>query len=566
MYRTNLAAALLAIGVCAGSALAATPDSTVRVTGGRVQGLAFAQDGDSAAPDTIFHNGKIITVDSGFTIQQAFAVRGDTYLAVGNSAAVRALAGKSTRMVDLRGATVIPGLSDNHDHLYNSGRYMRGIDLVGATSTEEVVKRLREGMARFRPGETVFGSMGWRAPLRRAHLDQISTTIPIVALSGRRGAAVMNTAALAKAGVTPTTTDFMGKPMPRDANGELSGEMPIWPMGLYLIDRVVPVPTPAEEEQLILAGQQQRHALGITSIRDLANWPPGIRAFQRMARQGKLQLRVAAGFDVPDAEDPERVLRDQVVSSGFGDKWLRIHTQGEEPWPPAAISAARYTELSRELNRLGWQPSPHVGNNETLDIVLDAWEVANRDQPIKDKRWVVEHIPNATPAQIKRMAALGIVVSTNMVGYANDYAAAVKSLGQEQADRQTPVREFIDNRLVVVNGSDYNGPNPDTATSNNPWVPLYFYVTRKNRQGQVVGAQQQVTRQEALRIATINNAYVTFEEAAKGSIEAGKLADFVVLSADFLTIPEEQILQLRPLATYVGGVKVYVAPDARGDW
>jgi predicted amidohydrolase YtcJ len=529
-----------------------------------VSTLAGCQEAKNAAPDAIFYNGKIVSVDSAFSIQQAFAVRGDTYVAVGSNEDIRALADSNTRMVDLGGASVIPGVSDNHDHLYNSGRYMRGIDLVGATTTEEVVSRLREGVASFKPGETVFGSIGWRAPLKRTDLDQISTTVPIVALRGRRGEAVMNTAALAKGGVTRATREFMGRPMPRDASGELTGEMPIFPFGLYLVDRVVPVPTQAEEDALIVAGQQQRLALGITSIRELSDWPPGIRAFQRIRREGKLQLRVALGLEVPDAENPERFLREQMVASDFGDKWLRIHTQGEEPWPPAALTAARYTELAREMNRLGWRPSPHVGNNETLDIILDAWEAADRDQSIKDRRWVVEHVPNATPAEIKRMAALGIIVSTNMVGYANDYQAAVKNLGQEQADRQTPVRELIDNKLIVLNGSDYNGPNPDTATSNNPFVPLYYYITRKNKEGNVVGEQEKITREEALRIATLNNAYVTFEEDVKGSIEAGKLADFVVLSADFLTVPEEQILQLRPMATYVGGKKVFTAADANG--
>jgi predicted amidohydrolase YtcJ len=139
-----------------------------------------------------------------------------------------------------------------------------------------------------------------------------------------------------------------------------------------------------------------------------------------------------------------------------------------------------------------------------------------------------------------------------------------RTLGQEQADRQTPVRELLDNWLIVLNGSDYNGPNPDTTASNNPWVPLYYYITRKNKEDRVIGAQQKITREEALRIATINNAYVTFEENVKGSIEVDKLADFVVLSADFLTVPEEQILQLRPVATYVAGQKVYTATDAEG--
>ena len=527
--------------------------------------LAAAQGATTVAPDAIFYNGKIVTVDGTFSIRQAFAVRGDSYVAVGTNAAVRALAGRNTRLVDLQGATVVPGLSDNHDHLYNSGRYLRGIDLVGATSTADVVQRLRAGMGRFKAGETVYGSMGWRAPLARADLDQISTTVPIVALRGRRGEAVMNTAALAKAGITTATKDFMGAALARDANGELTGVTPAFPQGLYLVDRVVPVPTAAEEEQLLVAGQQQRLAMGITSIRELSDWPPAFRAFQRLRQAGKLQLRVAIGLEDPDAQHPGQFLSQQAMNSDFGDKWLRVHTQGEEPWPPAALTAAQYTEFAREMNRLGWRPSPHVGNNETLDIVLDAWEAADRDQSIKSRRWVIEHAPNATPAEIRRMAALGVIVSTNMVGYANDYPAAVKTLGQQEADRQTPVREFIDAKVMVLNGSDYNGPNPDTATSNNPWIPLYYYVTRKSKDGKsVVGAHERISREEALRIATINNAYATFEEDVKGSIEAGKLADFLVLSADFMTVPEEQILTMRPLATYVGGKKVFGAADAQG--
>src|SRR6266481_7437251 len=126
---------------------------------------AIAQQCINALPDAIFYNGKIITVDSGFTIAQAFAVRGDEYAAVGTDAAIRALSGANTRLIDLKGSAVIPGLSDNHDHLYNSAKVMRGIDLVGATSASEVVRRLRDGFAKAKPGETVYGSVGWRAPL-----------------------------------------------------------------------------------------------------------------------------------------------------------------------------------------------------------------------------------------------------------------------------------------------------------------------------------------------------------------------------------------------------------------
>src|SRR5215470_13447839 len=299
---------------------------------------SMAQQSINAPPDTIFYNGKIITVDSGFTIQQAFAVRGDLYVAVGTNTGIQALAGENTRLIDLRGSAIIPGLSDNHDHLYNSAKVMRGIDLVGATSTAEVVKRLRDGFAKAKgalaPGETVFGSVGWRAPLTRNDLDQISTDVPIVALRARRGAAVMNSAALKKAGITKDMQSTMGKEIPKDASGELTGETPDYPAGLFIVDKAVPLPTPAEEEEWIAVGQKQRNALGITSIRDLSNVPAGMRAFVRMWQQGRLTIRVSMGVELIGG-DPLELVRAQGVTPGFGDHWLRIDSAGERPNPPA---------------------------------------------------------------------------------------------------------------------------------------------------------------------------------------------------------------------------------------
>jgi predicted amidohydrolase YtcJ len=525
----------------------------------------LAQQQSAAPPDAIFFNGKVLTVDAGFSIQQAFAVKGDAYAAVGTNRAVRALRGKSTRLVDLKGATVIPGLSDSHDHLYASEKVMRGISLAGATSTEEVVRRLRDGLATAKPGDTVFGSVGWRAPLTRRDLDQLSTSVPIVAIQTRRGAAIMNTAALAKAGITKETQSYMGKTVPRDATGELTGDTPEWPAGYYAIDKVVPPPTAAEEEQMIVAGQNQRFALGITSIRDLANWPVGMRAFQRMWNRGALTLRVSMGIDLTEETDPAALLRQQAIGPGFGDRWLRIDSTGEEPWPPDHISRLDFTALALEINRLGWRPSPHVPTNASLDVVLEAYEAADRESSIRGKRWVVEHIPTATASQMARLAKLGVIVSSQFAGYRGSYEAAVKTLGKEQVDRRPPVREWLDHGLVVVTGSDYGGPIPETAAPNNPFIPIAYYITRTTAEGRALGPQQKITREEALRLATVNNAYTTWEEKLKGSIESGKLADFVVLSADFLTVPEDQILSLRPMVTYLGGRKVFSAPDARPD-
>ena len=316
---------------------------------------SIAQQGINAPPDTIFYNGKIITVDSGFTIQQAFAVRGDLYVAVGTNAAIQALMGENTRLVDLRGFAIIPGLSDNHDHLYNSEKVMRGIDLVGATSTADVLRRLRDGLAKAKAGETVFGSVGWRAPLTKNDLDQISTDVPIVALRGRRGAAVMNSAALKKAGIAKEMQSFMGREIPKDSSGELTGELPDFPAGLYAIDKVVPLPTSDEEDQMIAAGQKQRNALGITSTRDLSNWPPGMRAFVRMWRQGRLTVRISMGLELPDARDPAGLVRAQGVTPGFGVTGCALIR------PASSQTPLEETPRRKNTRRLCWSSTAWVG-------------------------------------------------------------------------------------------------------------------------------------------------------------------------------------------------------------
>src|SRR6202140_2118092 len=152
------------------------------------------------------------------------------------------------------------------------------------------------------------------------------------------------------------------------------------------------------------AGQKQRNALGITSTRDLSNWPPGMRAYVRMWRQGRLTVRISMGLELPDAGDPAGLVRQQGVTPGFGDHWLRIDSAGEQPTPPGGKATPQeYKALMLELNRLGWRHAPHVATNEALEAGLQAYEAADRESPIRDKRWVVEHIPDVTPPLMDRL-------------------------------------------------------------------------------------------------------------------------------------------------------------------
>jgi len=504
-----------------------------------------------STPDAIFINGKVITVDAPFNLQQAFAIQADRFVAVGTNERVRALAGRSTRVVDLRGRTVIPGLGDNHNHLYDSARIMRrGLSLDGVISSAEALDRIRIGVAAAHDGDVVFTTV-FRLPgatLSIQELDAISTTVPIV-VPRNRLSAWLNTAALRRAGVTRESPVFQGVPVPTDSKGNLTGQTPA-PLGatIALLESIVPAMTDEEEERLLRAAIRERHAVGLTSIRDLNLFPRAMRAYMRLRREGALTLRVSMGLAVGADDKIEETLAAWGLAPTFGDEWLRVDSIGEVPTPVAARSQV-FTNVALVANRYGWRLSPGVhGGSRDLDVALDAYEAADQERTIVGRRWVLEHVPAATRTQIDRIARLGVVASVQYLGYAGGPS------DERDVNLAPPVRSLIDRGVIVSAGSDFqNGP----TSSDNPFIPIYFYVTRKTGSGQIVDPSQKISRAEALRVSTYNYAYTTFEEKLKGSIEPGKLADFLILSDDVLTVPEEKILSIRPLATFVGGRQVY---------
>ena len=542
---------------------------------------ALAQLKTTTVPDEIFFNGKVITVDASFSIQQAFAVRGEEILAVGPSADVRRLAGPATKLTDLKGRTVIPGLMDNHNHQYNAAWIeYRGVDLGGVKTKQEMFDRIRQAVVKAAPGTSVITNIGWAGtpaigtPTRK-ELDELSPDHILVVMRAR-GTAYLNSAALKAAGITRDTKKIAGNDIPKDANGEPTGQ--IGPPGTVntVVPMIVPWPPMAEQEEMIAKMQERQLALGLTSIREVELKPEGMRAYQALRRDGRLKMRISMGLDVnsTDWDKLEEMLKPWGVQPGFGDHWLRLDSISEfamdsnanvalfrEPKvnAEAGLGTMRITpeqikQAMITMNKYGWRPAIHITGDGTLDKVLDGYEAADAISSIRDKRWVVEHIPFVHPDQMERMARLGVLVSAQFQPYSGSEGSK-RVLGAERADYSVPIKDMLDHKLVVSSGSDYPGEQ------NNPFACLYFYITRKTSNGGTSGAAQKITREQALRVATVNNAYLTFEENAKGSIEPGKLADFLVLSDDFLTVPDEQIKEIKPLAVYVGGKLMHAAPS-----
>jgi predicted amidohydrolase YtcJ len=313
----------------------------------------------------------------------------------------------------------------------------------------------------------------------------------------------------------------------------------------------------------------------LTSIRYPGASVQQYRLLREMAQRGTLTIRVAQLLRLP--ADSGAAMRAAVEATGIapdeGDEWVRIggmklavdggfeggwmREPYAEPWGERGtfrgvntMTQAVYTDIVRELNRLGWRVATHAVGDAAIDEVLAAYEAANADRSIAGRRWSIEHgfIPQAD--QFPRMKALQLVVSAQNHLYLAG-PSLVSYWGARRAAWTTPMRAYLDAGFVVAGGTDSAVvPYPPL------WV-IYHFVTRDTISGGVLGADQKITREEALRVETINNAFLTFEERVKGSIEAGKLADLVVLPEDILTCPDKHIERMQVSLTMVGGRVVY---------
>jgi predicted amidohydrolase YtcJ len=320
------------------------------------------------------------------------------------------------------------------------------------------------------------------------------------------------------------------------------------------------------------------HAAGLTSIRVAGGSADEYRLFEEMKRRGLLTMRVSVLIRPTGATD-EASVRTAVESwklePGEGDDWLRVdgiklgvdggfeggwmREPYDEPYGQGGryrgiqtMPSERYTAIVRAFNTLGWRVSTHAVGDAAIDLVLDAYEAADKERPLAGRRWVIEHgfIPRSD--QFGRMKQLGLVISAQNHLYLAG-PSLVRYWGAERAGLTTPVRSYLDQGLVVAGGTDAPVvPYP-------PLWTIYHFVTRDTISGGVLGVDQKISREDALRLSTINNARLTFQEEQRGSIETGKLADLTVLSADILTVPDAQIEQASAVLTMVGGTIVYAA-------
>jgi len=560
---------------------------------------AQAPAAPGAAADMILLNGKIFVGDSAATTVQAIAVRGGHIVVAGRNDQVQRVAGEGTRVIDLHGQFVTPGFNDAHVHLAAGGGSLLNVDLQGVTSTAEVERRVRAAAATATPGEWILGR-GWdqtRLPASelgaggwptKAVLDRASPNNPVVLSRVDGHTSWVNTAALRLAGIDPATRSPAGGEIVRDAAGEATGILKEDP-ARNLVTSKVPPPSPAQIRRQIVAAMELAARTGVTSVQsdvspvsagsaadDSPALPDAFRVYQELHRADSLTVRVYTWFPLDrQVIDSFRRLG---VRAGYGDEWLRMgmvkgYTDGTlgsrtaymlEPFSDdvhthglAQYSQARLDSLVAEADAAGLQVILHAIGDAANRQALDAFERAERINPPHERRHRIEHAQVLAPQDIPRFRQLGVIASMQPTHATSDMRWAEQRIGHQRAQQGAYVwRSLLNAGATVIFGTDF------PVEPIRPVEGIYSAVTRQSREepGVPPGGwmpEQKLTRAEAIRLYTAAPAYGEWQERVKGTLRPGMLADFVVWSADLLTIPEREILTAEPLMTVVGGRTVY---------
>jgi predicted amidohydrolase YtcJ len=554
---------------------------------GGIAGVAGAQSLRTAAtagiePDLVVFNAKVYTVDARNPRAEAFAVKTGRFVALGSTPDMRALAGKSTEMVDARQMTIVPGFIDCHNHA--PGTTLLYDVLVGNpyevefVTISSIVEKLRDRARNTPPGMWVEGyffddtKLKDKRELDASDLDEVSLNHPVVVRHRGGHTSYYNHKALEMAGISKNTQNPPGGTYDRNRSGELTGR--VTDLARTAIDRAGTRQTFTAEQR----EQRDRDGLAFISKQFVRYGLTGVhhqggnlRALQDVRSRGELLHRVSF-------ETSGNVLESMITSgmvTGFGDEWIRFGATSEhtvdgsfsertmglsKPYPGIQPPyQGNITTTQNDLNawvervhRAGIQINCHANGDVAIDMMLTAVERAQKIFPRADARPKITHCTLINDDLIRRMKTLNAVPAL-FTSYAYYNTDKFVFYGEELMKRSMAFRSLLDAGIHVTAGSDFS-PGPFA-----PLMGIQGMVTRTGWDGTTWGANQRVTVDEALQINTLNGAYASFEENIKGSITPGKLADFVVLSDDLHTVAKEKIKDIKIVRTVVGGNTVFQA-------
>ena len=552
-------------------------------------GMAFAQPAD-----LVLRNGKIVTLEQNAPEAQGLAARGGKIVAVGSNQAMDALVGPSTRMIDLHGRLAIPGFIEGHGHFTELGASKMELDLRGAKNWDEIVAMVAAAAREAKPGTWILGRGFHQAKWDRTpepnvrgfpvhqSLSRASPGNPVWLTHASGHAGFANAEALRLAGVDKNTPNPPGGEILRDARGDPTGLMNEGAQELieHALDSSLAHRTASEAEaeirQQIELAERECLSKGITTFEDAGSPLATVDLFRKMAGQGELGLRMWVMLRAPQAELAANLRRYYMVGVG-GD---RLTVRAIKEYMDGALGSrgawllAPYADLPEDApNRNGmnveqpayirktaelaidngFQLCTHAIGDRANREVLNLYEAVFREHPDKkDLRWRIEHAQHLDPADIPRFGALGVIAAMQAIHCTSDGPFVIARLGRERAESGAYVwQKLMKSGAVVGNGTDTPVEDVD------PIQCYYAAVSRRLKDGTVFFPDQRMSRMEALRSYTINNAYAAFEEGSKGSLKVGKLADVTVLSGDILTVPESDIRSVKVDDTIVGGKVMY---------
>lgn len=535
--------------------------------------------------DIVFTSGNIYTVNDRQPRAEAIAVKGGRIVFVGSNAEAKTFQEASTRVVDLAGKTVVPGLTDSHCHIFGIGAREMNLNLEGTDTLEAFLTRVQERAAGAEPGKWVTGrgwiETFWTPPQfpTRADLDAIAPNHPVYLTRADGHAAIANSAALKIAGIDKDTSNPFGGEILKDKQ---TGE----PTGILLdnagdlVEKHIPQPTEAEREQAFLLGAKREIELGWCQIQNAGSQKADVDLMRRLYADGKVKIRIYNAVYGPGA-DAQWLLNEGPTLNGydfrFTQRTIKVVFDGAlgsrgaallKPYSDAPNTSGFFTTKESDLRplleealRRGIQIQTHAIGDRANRTVLDLYEQAFKgvlpeQRKVREPRWRVEHAQVLNAKDIPRFATLNVIPSMQPSHAISDLFFAPSRLGKERLTGAYAWQSLIKSRAIIAGGSDA------PVERGEPMIEFYAAVARKSVKGFSRDGwhpEQAVSREQALKMFTAWPAYAAFEEKDKGSIEVGKLADLTALSKDIMKIPAPDILKTTCAMTVIGGEVVFEA-------
>ncbi|HEV8394555.1 MAG TPA: amidohydrolase [Vicinamibacterales bacterium] len=553
--------------------------------------LAACASPPPPAADLVLRNGRLLTMDGARPEARALAARAGRIVFVGADADVARYIGPSTTTVDLQGRLAIPGFIEAHGHFVGLGESKLGLDLTGTTSWPQIVQAVAGAVARARPGQWIVGR-GWHQDKwtavpepnvegfpTHASLDAVSPDNPVVLVHASGHGAFVNARALALSGITRATSNPPGGDILKDARGEPAGFLR--ENAAQLVKRGAGEPDPSVAEvasrfrDALRLADQEAISKGVTSFQDAGEPFGTIDALRSAVDRGELRVRLWVMVQGRVAELSDALARYKAI--GYGNDMLtvraiKVYADGAmgsrgawllQPYAdtPESVGLPRpdmatLPQVARLAIEQGYQLAVHAigdrANREVLNVYEAALTAAGRRGV--DLRWRIEHAQQLNAADIPRFGAIGVIASMQPVHATSDGSWVGERIGPARLEEGAYVwRKLLASGAALAVGTDVPVEDVD------PIANYYAAVTRRLADGRVLTGDQRLTRLEALRAFTLNNAFAAFEESIKGSLSVGKLADVTVLSKDITAVPDDEIRSARVVYTIVGGKVRYEA-------